>query len=1021
MLSTPAREIQNLPSRQARRAAEREAAKAANATIKDAARAEAELRAMFGYVPDAAEVAGVIDAALIEKLLLDADATWMKDTAAALRAGTVPAAVGYALMLAALRRGPAGERALATLDALCGPDDVIELRVLSLRDGEGAVSFNGRPGHERGQMAARIREHNGQRNFYRSINSHRAALAGSAAAAKADDVVGRRYVVLDFDNKDAPDADPNWTRTVAALSPDAALVVNSGNGTHVWLAVEPVEGADVAATTAPLAGAMAALGADNMADPPRIIRLPFTINIPTKAKRARGAKLALAHVVQGPNPDATRWSVPDLVQHLHDEAKRLGLPGRQKGRGNGTVGATVGTAPLPPEMRRVRALALLEAALALLPNNESMGRDVMVQLFHYVWGAADGTGFEAEARDAALAWAARWPGGDPDHDERTYDGIRDARFAGWPHIMAMLREHNPAGFAQIEAMEAPYRAEAARAAFDGPDAEQQLRDQGIYPARGDVANDNAPPQSSVSVSASAPEPDAAAAPASPGKQGKQNRAEAAIAHLLNVLHAEFFNSPDGKLWVQVLGHVYQVSEKGSNRAIHSLLVKRGHVLTGGAKDELRDLMVARAMAGPTHEVFYRQTEIMAAGKPVAAVLNLMDADANGVRIMATGWNVEPLSVIAGVRMTTRSGSLPLPRPVPAGDGVGFFERLRRHVPLAPVQHRDDPMDAGVQQNATALMFLLAQVFRPGAAPHMLLSGGQGSGKTTAARRIKSVVDPDTAAVVTSLPDNDADLYAIMGSQTVVVVDNASGLKAPDQIAALATGAAVAKRELYTDSGRTVLSAKTSLLFTTVLDGITQRADVRDRMLRLELSRIDPRKRRIEADLDAAWEADRAHLLADLLDLAAGALARLDAVKIASEAGLLPPLPRLADAALVAEAAAQTAGWKPGVLLGAINDMRSTDAERQLEDNPYAVRVRVLLEQAPGRTWTGTIQALVKALRFMDGPEWGRPGNDARAVMSMAQRIEPLMQDAWSIETVKQRTKLARTITLRIVRAVDQAA
>ncbi|TPK97345.1 hypothetical protein FJ938_26520 [Mesorhizobium sp. B2-4-14] len=1001
----------NPQSRQVRRSAEREAAKAANATVKDAARIEAEVRAMLGYLPDAAEVAGIIKDALSEELLA-LDAIRMKETAAGLLAGAVPAAVGYIAFLGAIRRGPACERALATLDPRYGPEAVLELRAVT-PDG-GALSRNARLGHERDQLAAHIIQHTGLRNIYHGINSRRAELAGSTAAANASDVAERRYVVLDLDNKDAPGVDPNWTRTVAALAPYAALIVYSGNGMHIWFSIEPVQGADVIATTVLLADAMAAIGADNMADAARPIRLPYTINIPNKAKRARGAMLALARIWQGYNPNAPRRSVMELAQHLHDTAQRLGLPGRKKGTRVNVTMTAAGATPLPPELRRVAALKLLEAALSLLPNNVGMDRDLMVRLFHAVKGAADGTGFEAEARDAALAWAARWFGSDPDHDARTYDGIRDARFAGWPHIRDMLREHNPAGFAQIEAMEAPYRAEAARAAFAGADAERQLREQGIDPDC--VANDNTMPQFSASAAGSD-----AAASTSPAKAGKKNRAEAAIEHLTNVLHADFFNSPDGKLWLQVLGLVFQVSEKGSNRAIHSLLVKRGHVLTGSAKDELRDIMAARAMAGPTHEVFYRQTEIMSAGKPVAVVLNLMDADANGVHITAAGWSVRPLSAIVGVRMTTRPGSLPLPRPVRAGDGVGFFDRLRRHIPLASVQRRDDPLDAGIQQEAIVLMFLLAQVLRPGAVAHLLLSGGQGSGKTTVGRRVKDITDPDTAAVVTSLPDNEPDVYAVVGSQTCIVVDNASGLKAPDLIAALATGTAYAKRELYTDSGRMVLVAKASLIFTTVLDGITQRADVRDRMLRLELPRIDPRKRRIEAHLDAAWEADRAHLLADLLDLAVGALARLDAVKVASDAGLLPPLPRLADAALIAEAAAQAAGWKPGVLLAAINDMRSTDAERQLEDNAYAARVRALLEQAPGGTWTGTPQALVNALRFMDGPDWGRQGSDARAVMSMAQRIEPLMRDAWDIETIKQRTKHARTITLRVARAMDQAA
>lgn len=999
-------------SRQVRRATEREAEKSANSFAKDAGH---EIKNALGYIPDAAEVADIIDATLHAGLLLELDAARMRKAGEGLRAGKMPPPVAYASILGAINCGIAAEQALTSLEALYAPDDVIELRALAPTGG--AVSFNGRLKRDRNGLLSFIREHNGSRNLYLSINPRHADMAGTARPASADQAVMRRHVVLDFDNKDAPSADPDWTRTVTALSTDAAMVVRSGNGTHVWFAIDPVDGADVATTTAPLAGAMAALGADNMADPPRIIRLPFTINIPTPTKRSRGAKLALAYVQAQAQGTVSARPVADLVEYLRTQAVSLGLPGKQGvvGSLNAGQGGKSSGIQFPPEMLRAPAIELLTSAIALLPNNDNMDRDTMVHLFHAVKGAAEGTGFEAEARDAALAWAGSWTGSDADHDARAYDGIRHTH-TGWQHVRAMLGEHNPAGIAQINVKEAPYVSAAARAAFSGPDAEQGLAEQGYSRPLLDVANDNDKSSAPAEFSTSAAE----VASELPGKAGKKVRpAEAAMQFLRNTLHAEFFNAPDGKLWVRVLGHVHSVSEKVLNRTVYALLVKGGYVLLGGAKDELRDLMVASAIVGATHRVFYRQTEIMAGGKPSAAILNLMDADADGIEVTAAGWRVRPLSAIAAVRMTNRAGSLPLPRPVRANDGLGFIARLRRHVPLAQVQNPDDLADAGVQQDAVALMFSLAQVVRPGAVPHLLLSGAQGAGKTTAARRFKSVLDPDAASVVSSLPDNDADLFAIMGTQTVVVVDNVSSMKAPDQIAALATGAAVVKRELYTDSGRAALSAKTSIAFTTVLEGITQRADVRDRMLNLELARIDLGKRRTEAELEAAWENDQPSLLADLLDLAAGALKRFDAVKAASDAGLLPPLPRLADAALIAEAAAQEAGWKPGVLLAAINNMRASDSQRQLEDHPYAVRVRALLEQAPGRAWTGTAQELVRALDFHPGPDWGRSRNNVSAIMSMAQRIGPLMRDEWGIETIKERTTAKRTITLRLLHVPDQ--
>jgi hypothetical protein len=101
--------------------------------------------------------------------------------------------------------------------------------------------------------------------------------------------------------------------------------------------VEALSGSNVDASAAPLAAAMARLGADNMADAPRIIRLPWTVNVPNAAKRARGAVPRLAaplpgfilkpHVLRSPP-----LSVDRLSGELKDIAVRLGLPGRDNGR-----------------------------------------------------------------------------------------------------------------------------------------------------------------------------------------------------------------------------------------------------------------------------------------------------------------------------------------------------------------------------------------------------------------------------------------------------------------------------------------------------------------------------------------------------------------------------------------------------------------------------------------------------------------------------------------------------------------
>lgn len=906
-------------------------------------------------------------------------------------------ATAYVELVSALGRGDTVTKVMAVLDHMFGPHDVIELRALAPTGG--AISYCGRlsVADERDQLAAFIRRHNGNRNLYFGINPRKPQLANTSRSGKAADVHARRHVVLDLDLHNAPSSDPGWTHTLAELDKlTPEMKVHSGNGWHVWFPIEVVTEGHLAGSDAPLARAMKALGADNMADLPRIIRLPGTINIPTKTKRRRGATLSLSRVDEGPQ-SATPREVADLVEVLLQTARALG---RSVDVAESTTCApdptsssaaisTSGRTPLPQEERWAPSGELLSTLLALLPNTSKMERDVQVDVAHMVWGASLGTEFEAEARQAFLDWSARWLpwGGDLAHDETLYDTIRNS-YMGWPHLLALLREHNPAGHAQILEMSRPLINAAARKAFANAPTDQ-FAELGI----------NVPKVDRESA--------AVAAPGDDGATPKRSLAARAMEALVSDGHAEFFNSPEGKLWIRLTGRIYRIDEAKGCRPVVSWLLRQGVMVTGNAKGDLKDQMVARAVAGSTHVVAYRQANGPDPGAP-EAFLNLMDGGM-GVRIDANGWRLAPLATFP-VRMTDREQALPLPHPVRANDGVNFLDRLARHIRLAPVGNPNDPLDPGVQQRAAILMLLVAQVYRPGPVPHMQISGPQGASKTTTARRLKALVDPDPADVVTSFPDKDGEVFAIAEQQTLLVTDNVSRVRNPDLLATLSTAAAMQQRELYSNGGRVVFRAKASVVMTTVLEGITRRPDLLDRTLRLDLPSMDRSQRRTEEELAAAWISDLPYLLADLLDLVCGAMARLPTVNKGVETGLLPPLPRLADAALIAEATAEAAGWTLGVFINAIAAMRGSEQVRQLEDDPIAVRIKLLLDAENDR-WEGTTKELFDRLWKINGPDWLGSSSSVQSFTWSLDRVKGSLLEFWGIDVSRTRSNGTRRLVV----------
>ncbi len=191
-----------------------------------------------------------------------------------------------------------------------------------------------------------------------------------------------------------------------------AMILDSGNGYHVWLAVDAVTGNAVAATSSEISAAMARVGGDNMSDPPRIARLPLTVNVPTSVKRKRGAvhRLALPEL---PATAPARRLLSSLCGELTTLADRLNLRGRSSasggkgkgGRGGGSAKSTtthgaganvvIFQGPAP-------SLELLKDLLDALPNTAGTDRREQVDVAHAVRGAAAGTVFEQEARKLFL-------------------------------------------------------------------------------------------------------------------------------------------------------------------------------------------------------------------------------------------------------------------------------------------------------------------------------------------------------------------------------------------------------------------------------------------------------------------------------------------------------------------------------------------------------------------------------------------------------------------------------------------
>ena len=408
--------------------------------------------------------------------------------------------------------------------------------------------------------------------------------------------------------------------------------------------------------------------------------------------------------------------------------------------------------------------------------------------------------------------------------------------------------------------------------------------------------------------------------------------------------ADLFHSAGGTAFadLDINGHreTWPVRTKGFKR----WLARQFFEATGGApsSEALQSaLNVIEAKAhfdAPEIPVFIR-----VGGVDDKLYLDLGDEAWRAVEIATTGWRVVENPP---VRFRRAAGMQPLPVPMPGGS----IDTLRSFL---NVQSDTDFV--------LVVAWALAVLRHRGPYPVIVLSGEQGSAKSTFSAILRALLDPNTAPL-RALPREDRDLFIAANNGHVLAFDNVSGLPAwiSDTLCRLATGGGFAVRQLYTDQDEVLFDATRPVILNGIEDIVT-RPDFADRAVFLTLEAIPEEDRRPEADLWAAFEAESPKILGVLLDAVAQGLRLLPDTR-------LERLPRMADFALWASAC-ETAIWPAGTFWSAYCGNRDEAVENVIEADPVAAAVRAVM--AERTEWAGTATDLLGALAESAGERVAR--------------------------------------------------
>jgi len=296
-------------------------------------------------------------------------------------------------------------------------------------------------------------------------------------------------------------------------------------------------------------------------------------------------------------------------------------------------------------------------------------------------------------------------------------------------------------------------------------------------------------------------------------------------------------------------------------------------------------------------------------------------------------------------------------------------------------------------------------------PILLLTGEQGTGKTSTMRALAELIDPSPVGTRTAPRDINDWIVTLSGSY-VAPIDNVSRIPEwlSDAMCRAATGDGLARRQLYADSEIVVNRVRSCVMVTGIAIG-ELRGDLGDRLLPIELRRIPSHRRRREAQLRKQWEEHSAEVLGALLDLLVATLAARPHVE-------LDVYPRMADFAEILAAVDAVRGTAS---LQAYLETRETISEQVVEGDSVAAAVRQLAEERAepladgGPEWAGTATDMLSKLEELTAPEHrGRewPAN-AQQLSAALRRAAPALA-ALGVEVRPPRSNKHKRWGIRIL-------
>lgn len=425
-----------------------------------------------------------------------------------------------------------------------------------------------------------------------------------------------------------------------------------------------------------------------------------------------------------------------------------------------------------------------------------------------------------------------------------------------------------------------------------------------------------------------------APPAPPVDEAKKVKKSQAtqILELIEMDAHSFFNSnEEGFVTIPKEDHVecWPIKSSGYRQILTNLFwLKKQNGCNKNSLAEAIATVEARALFQSTKEKVYMR--VAAPPGENKLFVDLCDNAWRVVEITPEGWKILNKSPVKFIR---KSGMEALPAPEKGME----IQEIKRFINVCD------------EQLILIISWILGCFRGKAAYPVLILQGRQGSGKSTASRILRLLVDPNRVPL-RAPPREPRDLVISAINSHLLALDNLSGMDhhLADAICRFSTGAGFDPRALFTDLEQILVQVERPVLINGI-DDLATRPDLDERSIIITLPTIE--KRIDETSLWANFHAARPKLLGAIFSSLSAALK--NEAETRERLKQQNRLPRMADFAVWVSAAENEIGWKQDHFLNIYLASQLKSSAENLDANAVVTALLSHLANFDENTpWTG---------------------------------------------------------------------